>query len=201
MKNFKFVLLALFGFAVVMTSCDNTNLSPQADSDDSAFVDFMFLATTDDSTHTKHHNLTEIELASLPTAIKTYVSTNYAGATIDRAATNTNGEYAVHVVKADGTHVGLLFDKSGVFLAVKTGKGHKGVKIEVSSLPASVTAYITANYLGSSISSAYKHTNGTYGVLVTKADATKVMVGFDAAGVFVAELGMKGKGDKKPKKN
>lgn len=202
MNKFKSVLFAAFALMVVMSSCNKSDVSPL--SDDYSYVDFMFLATTADSTgktHTgKKCSITEVEVASLPAAITSYVSTTYAGSTINKAGTTASGNYAVHVILADATHKGLIFDSAGKFLEERTKKGGKGgtrpEKVDVSTLPTSIPAYATANYAGSSIVFAFKGSLGGFGVLVKKADGTKVMLGFDDAGVFVAELEMKGKSRK-----
>jgi hypothetical protein len=83
-----------------------------------------------------------------------------------------------------------------VFIKEVSGKGHGGEKVDVSTLPTSITTYISTTYAGSTVNSARKSSDGKYGVLVTKADGTKVMLGFDAAGVFLNELTMKEKGGK-----
>lgn len=202
MKNLKVLILALFSAAVGFTSCENLGLSPSETSDDSAYVDFMFLATADSSGtggkhgHGKKHNMTEIEANALPANVTSYISTKYVGSSIKRAAKSDSGKYAVHIVLKDSTHKGLLFDAAGVFVKEVSGKGHGGEKNDVASLPASVTTYISSTYAGSKVSGARKSSDGKYGVLVTKADGTKVMLGFDSAGGFLNELTMKEKDGK-----
>jgi hypothetical protein len=202
MKNLKVLILALFSAMVVFTSCENLGLSPNETSDDSAYADFMFLATADSSGHGgkhghgKKHDMTEIEASALPTSVTSYISTNYVGATIKRAAQSDSGKYAVHIVLSNSTHKGLLFDAAGKFVKEVSGKGHGGEKIDIAKLPSSITAYISNTYAGSKISDARKSSDGKYGILITKADGTKVMLGFDAAGVFLNELTMKKKGGK-----
>lgn len=198
MKNLKFLILSLFAISIGFTSCDKSDVSPSTD--ESAYVDFMFLATTADSSKTTHNgkkcNLTEVDVASLPAAITSYVSTNYAGATVDRAGTTTEGNYVLHVVKADGTHAGLIFDSKGAFVEVRQGKGGKGTEIALADLPAAITSYISTNYAGSTTVKAMTNADGKFGVLITKADATKLMLGFNADGSFVGELSMDQKGGK-----
>lgn len=198
MKNLKFLILSLFAISIGFTSCDKSDVSPNTD--ESAYVDFMFLATTADSSKTTHNgkkcNLTEVTVASLPAAITSYVSTNYAGATIDRAGTTTEGNYVLHVVKADGTHAGLIFDSKGAFVEVRQDKGGKGTEVALADLPAAITSYISTNYTGSTTVKAMTNAEGKFGVLITKADATKLMLGFNADGSFVGELSMDRKGGK-----
>ena len=202
MKNLKVLILALFSALVGFTSCENLGLSPDETFDDSAYADFMFLATADSSGtggkhgHGKKHDMTEIEASALPASVTSYISTNYVGATIKRAAKSDSGKYAVHIVLTNSTHKGLLFDAAGKFVKEVSGKGHGGEKIDIAKLPSGITTYISTTYVGSKISGARKSSDGKYGVLVIKADGTKVMLGFDAVGVFLNELTMKKKGGK-----
>jgi hypothetical protein len=202
MKNLKVLILALCSALVGFTSCENLGLSPNETSDDSAYADFMFLATADSSGHGgkhghgKKHDMTEIEASALPASVTSYISTNYVGATIKRAAQSDSGKFAVHIVLTNSTHKGLLFDAAGKFVREVSGKGHGGEKIDIATLPTIVTSYISTTYAGSKISSARKSSDGKYGVLITKADGTKVMLGFNSSGVFLNELTMKGKGRK-----
>lgn len=202
MKNLKVLVLVLFSAVVGFTSCEDLGLSPTDTEDDSAYVDFMFLATADSSNtggkhgHGKKHNMTEIAVTALPANVTSYISTNYVGSTVKRAAQSDSGKYAVHIVLTDSTHKGLLFDAAGVFIKAFSGKGHSGEKIDIATLPTSITSYITANYVGSTIKGARKSSEGKYGVMITKADGTKIMLGFDAAGGFLNELALKEKGGK-----
>jgi hypothetical protein len=162
----------------------------------------FFLATSADSTGVMrgkkgHCNLTEVAVADLSATIKSYITTNYAGATIDRAGTNAEiGNTIVKITLADGTHAGLVFDKDGKFLSAKTHKG-KGTSVATADLPAAITTYIKANYATASIAKARLMAGGTYGVLLTLADETYLGVGFDADGKFVSEFSMKNKSGKK----
>ena len=199
MKNLKVLILGLFCATVGFTSCENLGLSPASTENDSAYVDFMFLATADSSSnfghhHDKKHNMTEIEASALPGAVTTYISTKYVGSTVKRAAKSDSGKYAVHIVLADNTHRGLLFDANGVFLKEVLGKANGGSKIDITSLPTAVTSYISTTYVGSTLNAARQSDDGKYGILITKADGTKIMLGFDSAGVFLNELSLNCKG-------
>ena len=198
MKNLKFLMLSLFAISIGFSSCDKSDVSPNADS--SAYVDFMFLATTADSSKTTHDgkkcNLTEVDVATLPAAITSYINTNYAGATIERAGTTTGGNYVLHVIKSDGTHAGLIFNSEGAFVEARQGKGVKGTEVALADLPETITSYIATNYIGSTTIKAMTNAEGKFGVLIEKADATKLMLGFNADGTFIAELSMNHKGGK-----
>lgn len=198
MKNLKVLVLVLLTAMVGMTSCEMLGIDPSSDStDESAMLDFMFLATADSSGHGHHHNkkgkLTEIEVSALPSNVVSYISTNYVGSTIQRAGQDDSSRYAVKIVLADSTHRGLLFDASGNFLKEFTGKCHGGSKIEISALPTVITDYISSNYADASIKNARQSLDGKYGVLIVNADETLTLLGFDTDGTFLNVLDMAGK--------
>lgn len=225
MKKVSFLTLVLAGIVAVMSSCSMLeNVNPFNSSSDSASLDLMFMATSGDSTangpgghhgpgpgghhgpggmdstghqpDSTHHKITEIDVTSLPSTITAYVTTNYAGATIDAAGTLEDGSYVMKITKADGTTAGLHFDATGNFLDERTPKA-KPTEIDITTLPTAITSYITANYSGATIEHAIMHDDGTYGVMILQADSTKVGLGFDANGNFVAVMQPKGKGQKK----
>lgn len=201
-----FLLVSIFTF----TACENDNsVSPLSTDDESALLDFMFLATADDSTGTdtdrrngwrggKKCNITEVEVADLPATITSYITANYTGVTVNRAGTLENGNFVVKITKADATHAGLVFDADGVFVSEKTGKrGSRGTEVAIEDLPATVTAYITANYEGATVKKAITNDEGKFLLIVQKADETYVGVGFEADGTFISEMTRKGKKNKK----
>jgi hypothetical protein len=211
MKSVKSILLAVLA-TFAMASCDLLNVDPSSSfSTDEAYLDFTFLATTADSSNRTHSgkkcNLTEVAIADLPAGITTYINSNYAGFAVKRAGKVESGNYVVLIENATaGTHKGLVFDATGKFLQEREKKGKKGTHVKPEDLPAAITTYITANYTGSSIKGAFKTEDGKYGVMVMKADNSKVMLGFDAALKFTGELEMKeggkrGKDRKGPKKD
>lgn len=67
------------------------------------------------------HNLTAVDAATLPAAITTYISTNYAGATIKEALKDAKENYMV-AITVNSTIKLLLFDATGAFLKVAEGK-------------------------------------------------------------------------------
>ena len=144
----------------------------------------------------------QIALDSLTQTIKTYIATNYVGATLNKAFADASGNIVVFVTKADGTDVALLFDVAGLFVKEISGKthgnhgNHGGVKdsskiVAISDLPAAITTYLSTNYAGATILNAHTEANGYYDVTVKKADGTTVKLYFDAKGVFV-KIGVKG---------
>ncbi|MFT5886955.1 MAG: hypothetical protein ACI9IP_003427 [Arcticibacterium sp.] len=201
MKNVKFAWLFVLGFIITMASCDQQEVDPLAD-DESAILDLMFLATTEDSTNTfRNHkgkcDLTEVAADELPAAITDYITANYDGASIERAGTSTEkGIYAVAIKKADGTFSGVIFDLEGNFLKEKT-RGPKGTPVAAEDLPSAITDHIAANYDGATVAKAFTHQDGRFGVLLILADDTFQGVGFDADGNFVGEFSLKNKRGKK----
>jgi hypothetical protein len=191
MKKLMILGVLFLSSVTFFTSCSSTEVSPADET--SALSDFLFLASNHDSTGTKtggKHNVTAIDVATLPAAITSYITTTYAGATINAAGTLTDGSYVVHITKADATVAGLRFTAAGVFVSEKAHKAPH-THIEVSALPAAITSYISTNYVGSTVEKAAVNTDGTYVAVVLKADATRVGVAFTAAGVFTGEVTVK----------
>lgn len=62
--------------------------------------------------------LTEVAVANLPAAITSYISANYAGSTIKKAAKLPDGQYIVNVNPSSGAPVDLLFAADGKFKQV-----------------------------------------------------------------------------------
>jgi hypothetical protein len=59
--------------------------------------------------------LNKVEVSALPASITTYITANYAGFTIKRAGTDTDGNYIVGL-KNDTDHKVLKFDAAGKFV-------------------------------------------------------------------------------------
>lgn len=199
MKNLRLVWVAFLALSFAITSCENNSVSP--DEFDSATIDFMFLASTNDTPMPNSKGgkckITQIEVSALPAAVISYVNTTYTGSSIKHAGTDSLGNFLVHITLADNSHKGLLFDKAGKFVSERSGKGKRGEKVEVANLPTSISAYITKTYAGSTIKIAFKNTDGNFAVVIKKADETKIVLGFDANGAFKGELSMKDFGKKK----
>ncbi|SOD77940.1 PepSY-like domain-containing protein [Spirosoma fluviale] len=72
----------------------------------------------------KGTSLTIVAASSLPAAITAYINTNYAGATINKAAQEaTTNNYIVYITTADNKRVVLVFGSDGTFKrAVKGNK-------------------------------------------------------------------------------
>jgi predicted proteasome-type protease len=137
-----------------------------------------------------HQRPTPIDISTLPASITDYVTANYAGSTIEKAGTLPNGNYMV-MIQADGSQpVVLVFDASGNFVEVAPLPPHGGDRphptpIDISTLPASITDYVTANYAGSTIEKAGTLPNGNYMVMIQADGSQPVVLVFDASGNFV----------------
>lgn len=185
-------------------------------------------------------SLTTVAVSSLPTAITTYISSNYGGATVKEAKKDAKGQYLV-LITINSTIKVLIFSADGTFLKelsapVKPAAGdsahhpkrdstdhhkpfpgdsthhpktpgdslhhpkpvagdttHHGgpgqgpglTSVAISSLPATITSYITTNYAGSTIEKADQETKTSdYIVLIKTADNKRVLLLFGSDGTF-----------------
>lgn len=140
-------------------------------------------------------NMTPIAIADLLPAIKTYISTNYAGATINTAHSETDGSFDVIITAADGTISKLNFAADGTFVSIKAAKStgnHKhnhlnpSTPVAVADLLGAITTYISTTYPGATITAAHKESDGTFDVFVTTTAGAKLNLNFSATGDFVA---------------
>lgn len=77
----------------------------------------------DSAHHPRPMPLTAVAVTDLPAAVTTYITTNYAGATIKRAAKDTTtGDFFVEITTADKKRVGLIFGANGTFKKAITGR-------------------------------------------------------------------------------
>lgn len=130
-------------------------------------------------------SLTKVAVANLPAAITSYITTHYASATIVTAALDATRGYIIMIMQ-DSQRRALLFNADGTFTQeIVRGFGKGYTAIETSALPASVTAYITANYAGSTIKVAGKNSTGQYKVLIQPASGRIIELLFAADGTFV----------------
>lgn len=206
MKTLKLMMIVMLGAAVTLTSCEkSTDLNPL--SDDTAMLDLLFYATSGDSTSAdatygfghRHHkcSITEVDSASLPSAVLSYISTNYVDATIKRAGvSDSTGYFMVILDLTDGTHSGLIFDADGNFVEAKTHAG-RGSEIAAADLPEAVTTYLSANYSDATIEHARLLPDGNYGVVLALSDGTYLGLGFDANGAFTSSFDLKDKAGQK----
>ena len=135
----KYGLLAA-GLSLGLVACQQTTVDPSAaaatDDLTSLVAAARGIAGGDTTGH--HHGdrprLTEVATTDLPAAVLAYVTANYTGATLEKAAKDDTGKLAVLIKKADGTMAGLVFDASGNFVQelTKGGRGSKDGKGKMS---------------------------------------------------------------------
>jgi hypothetical protein len=191
--------LMFLGSVSALTSCNSTSVNPDDIAlEETTIVEMSLAVTHGDSTRGdrgRKHNITKIEVSALPATITSYISSTYAGSTIKHAGKLEDGSFVVHVTKADGTSVGVKFSAAGAFVSEKAQKA-RPASLDLATLPAGITSYVTANYAGGSIQKAFKKEDGSFVVIVKKSDETRVGLAFSAAGAFTSEITVKGKGDK-----
>jgi hypothetical protein len=153
-----------------------------------------------------------VEAAALPASIQTYLSTNYSGNTFNKAfaVKDTTGAVKGYVViiNYNGKPVGLEFKADGTFVKVleqrersdiNNNGWHPGGRFEnrngqhkdtvaLSSLSATITAYLTANYAGDTLVRAFKVAGGNY-LVITKNNGLFATL-FTNAGVFVGRVSL-----------
>jgi hypothetical protein len=138
---------------------------------------------------------TPVALADLLPAITTYITTNYPGATINVAHTETGGSFDVMITAADGSKIKLEFAADGTFKSArvfrKNGNHHHNhagsqTPVAIADLAASIKTYITSTYAGATITSAHKESDGSFDVIITTAAGANLNLNFSAAGDFVS---------------
>lgn len=200
------ILLLLSLCAFVFVSCEKSEVSVADESSltataEASISELGVLAASDDALtttsdekarkgHKKKSKYTEVSVGSLPAAINTYISSNYADASVKRAAQNDSGYYKVHLVLADSSHVVLKFDPDGNFVKAYTHKTF--TTVDITNLPEAISSYITANYTGATVNSAKLSSSGKYLVKITKEDSTTAVLGFESNGSFISEVTPKG---------
>lgn len=138
---------------------------------------------------------TPVAIADLLPAITTYISTNYAGATIKVAHAETGGSFDVLITAADGSKIKLNFAADGTFESARVfrtkGNHHHDhanpqTPVAIADLATSITTYITTTYAGAAITSAHKESDGSFDVFIITAAGAKLNLNFSAAGDFVS---------------
>ncbi|GAB3990757.1 hypothetical protein GCM10028807_18500 [Spirosoma daeguense] len=99
----------MIALVVGLNACNKTAVDPDDDSDGARVA-----SVSGDSTK-KPRSLTVVDVASLPATVTTYISTNYAGATIKEAGKDKNGDFVVSITVDGGVKL-LLFKADGTFV-------------------------------------------------------------------------------------
>ncbi|KPM47042.1 hypothetical protein [Jiulongibacter sediminis] len=200
----KIIVTALVAVAVNLTSCDQNEVSPA-----STLTEAFDMATAGGGQpgserpgpggmEGQRPEITEVAVEELSSSITEYINANYAGATIDRAGTDPEGNFLLGISLSDEGHRGLLFDASGNFVEEKQKPEGKGpgdkmgqrpelTELDISALSATISDYISANYADFSIEKAGTDPEGNTMVLVSNGD-TKTGLLFNAEGGFEKEL-------------
>lgn len=113
---------------VSLNACNRSSVDPST-SDASARS-----ASVESTSLTGPHNLTVVETATLPAAIPTYITTNYAGATIKEALKDPKGNYVV-AITLNSTLKLLLFKADGTFIKVAEGKPGRSPRDSANHTP------------------------------------------------------------------
>ena len=108
------VFSCVAALVVSLNACNRNSVDPSTDGS-------ARTAGATSTTLTGPHNLTTVDVSSLPTAITTYISTNYAGATVKEAKKDEKGNYVV-AITVDSKVKLLLFTADGTFVKVADGK-------------------------------------------------------------------------------
>lgn len=142
---------------------------------------------------TKTH--TVIVIVDLLPAITTYISTNYIGATITAAYLDSDGTFDVLIKAVDGGKIKLEFAVDGTFSSAHVFKAHGNhnhnhgdhqTPIAIADLATNITAYISTNYTGATLTSAHKESDGSIDVFITTVDGANLNLNFSIAGDFVS---------------
>jgi hypothetical protein len=132
-----------------------------------------------------------VALASLPSAILSYVTENYPLDTLIRAYKNRDGSYIIF--SRDNGAFATVFSANGSFISrdeLQTHAGNLGV-IDQGDLPAAIQTYLSSTYPDYVFNEAFSFSQD--GVLLgyvigLDANGTKYAVEFDASGDFVKAI-------------
>ncbi|SEN60978.1 Putative beta-lactamase-inhibitor-like, PepSY-like [Mucilaginibacter gossypiicola] len=181
MKSFYATLLML-GTIIGLASCKKENASKSASasvssstiSSTGAIAISLASGTTTDSVYMvgcygKHDKIDTVAFSALPTAIGTYLTTNYSGYTFKKAYTIDSASTVVNyivVIKYNSALVGLKFTAAGTFVSTleqREGRDLKGPgwhlggpfdnrdgkhrdTVAISALPTAVSSYFSTTY-------------------------------------------------------
>lgn len=144
---------------------------------------------------------TILEISQLPQVINDYVTKNYVGTNISQAAQVPDVNSTLLTLVVMSTQQVLTFDAANNFLTTPNNGNSKDNEgdddddddnyvedsIAVSALPQAVRGYVAANYVGQTITEAYKKTLQDGTVLYKAELSNGVSLVFDANGKFIKE--------------
>jgi hypothetical protein len=175
------------GFDVFITAADGNKIKLNFDVAGTFVSERVFKAN---GNHKHKHDINQVPvaIADLVSKIKTYIESNYTGATITSAHKESDATFDVFITTATGAHLNLNFSAAGEFLSVSSnGSNHSNseTQVAVANLLASITTYITTNYANATITSAEKDWNGGFEVHLTTAAGVRLELNFTGTGEFV----------------
>ncbi|OIN59165.1 PepSY-like domain-containing protein [Arsenicibacter rosenii] len=109
----KTICLAVIGLMISLVACNKDSVAPLVDGAARSGAS----NTAADTSKGRPAPPTPIEISALPATITSAISSSYAGATIERAGKDKDGNYVVLILE-NNQPKGLLFDASGKFLKV-----------------------------------------------------------------------------------
>jgi hypothetical protein len=150
--------------------------------------------------------------ASLPDSVLSFLSANYSGYGFQRAfeikdSAGTIGGYVV-IISFNGKPVGLLFDSSGRFSRVLEQREHGDLEgngwhhggrfddrdgkhrdtIAITSLPASISSYMTTNYPSDTLIRAYQNRDSSV-LVISRNDGLFATI-FNSSGSFIKRVSL-----------
>ncbi|WP_421826410.1 PepSY-like domain-containing protein [Larkinella sp.] len=196
------LFIALTVIVAGLYGCNQSQQTVTPDTDSAISATSTARLASDSSGFFCRKNITKIAVTDLPTSVSNYLSTNYAGATVDYAAKDDTGNFLVAITQ-NGETKALLFNADGTFneeLALKGGPGRKGgshgkgggkkgslEQIAVADLPSAITSYISTNYAGAEVKTAAKDSTRGYLVMIVVSDQAKTLL-FNTDGTFNKEV-------------
>jgi hypothetical protein len=133
-----------------------------------------------------------IKEADLSAAIKTYLTTKYAGYTFVSAEAKANEKkemITMVVIKKNTFTYEIKFNSKGEFVSVSSNEKIVNSIVKLADVPAEMQTYLKANYATAELGAITKSTNGdlvTYTIIV-KLNNKKSELTFDAKGKFVSK--------------
>ncbi|MBA0883419.1 PepSY-like domain-containing protein [Flavobacterium undicola] len=141
--------------------------------------------STIDAFHLREHTI--ITAANLPAEITAYITTNYAGATINLGHIEPDGTYEVYITTAAAAKLKLTFSATFQFVSEQTKSDFGNhTSISLTDLITAITTYINTNYPDAVINGAHKEKDGTIEVYITTTAAAHLELEFSATGTFLS---------------
>jgi len=177
MKNLLVAVTTALLMVGIITACTKTNVDSASSA---SLAEARIASVTNTSavsgTCVKGSSETVVSASSLPAAVLTYLSTNYAGYTLVQAEQGTNLNGGATYYEVTFTYSGAIkelhFDMTGAVLAESGhgkggdhGKGGSGGNTEVvitaDKLPAAALTYLSTNFSGYTLVQAEQGTDSS----------------------------------------